>query len=131
MSISKINKTKPLSVKALSLINKLKPLVNNEDLSKLQGLHTIEENIDSFNNLDNIDNILLKNMYETEKEFEMRKILTLKIINIDFKDTTETINILTAINIGNMIMSKSKYNLSYDIETENVLKNILLRLINI
>ena len=79
MSTSKINKTKPLSVKALSLINKLKPLVNNEDLSKLSGLHTIEENIDSFNNLDNINNILLKNMYETEKEFEMRKILTLKI----------------------------------------------------
>ena len=122
--------SKPLSLKALSLINKLKPLINYQDLSKLPGLHTIDQNLDNFNNLDNIDNILLKNINENEKEFLMRKILTLKIINIDFKDTNEKINILTAINIGNMIISKSKYNLSYDIETKNVIKTIILRLIN-
>ena len=146
-------------VDPLSMFDRLKNLPkhydnsSNDILSKLNGLNITLPN----GNINiNINDIINKNVDENERDFEIRKRLTKKILNIELPKTksdhdvlfgnTESINMvkgvnltntkekintittITAINIGNMIMKKCKLGLKYDVDTESVIKYFMEKL---
>ncbi len=141
----------------LSMFDRLKNLPkhydnsSNDILSKLNGLNITLPN----GNINiNINDIINKNVDENGRDFEIRKRLTKKILNIELPkpksehvlfgntqgiamdqsgnlpNTKEKINAITAINIGNMIMRKCKLGLKYDVDTESVIKYFMEKLIH-
>jgi len=129
----------------LSMLGRLKNLPKHYDnssndnyiLSKLNGLNITLAN----GNIDiNINDIITKNCDETQKDFEIRIRLTNKLLHIELPNAhhpvdgskssilPNTINTITAINIGNMIMKKCKLGLKYDVDTESVITYFMKKL---
>jgi len=150
MSNSNANFDTQNIVDPLSMFDRLKNLPKHYDnssddiLSKLNGLNITLPN----GNINiNINDIINKNVDENERDFEIRKRLTKKILNIELPkpadkpafqverggtpflpNTKEKINTITTINIGNMIMKKCKLGLKYDVDTESVIKYFMEKL---
>ena len=156
MSNSNANFDTQNIVDPLSMFDRLKNLPKHYDnssddiLSKLNGINITLPN---GNITININDIINKNVDENERDFEIRKRLTKKILNIELPktksdhdvlfgntesinmvkgvnltNTKEKINTITAINIGNMIMKKCKLGLKYDVETESVITYFMKKL---
>ena len=157
MSNSNANFDKQNIAEPLSMFDRLKNLPkhydnsSNDILSKLNGLNITLPN----GNINiNINDIINKNVDENERDFEIRKRLTKKILNIELpkpsdkasdkpsvqvdrggtpflpntKEKINTITTITAINIGNMIMKKCKLGLKYDVDTESVITYFMKKL---
>ena len=156
MSNSNVNFNMQNITEPLSMFDRLKNLPKHYDnssddiLSKLNGINITLPN---GNITININDIINKNVDENERDFEIRKRLTKKILNIELPKTKsdhdvlfgntesinmvkgvnlthtkEKINTITAINIGNMIMKKCKLGLKYDVETESVITYFMKKL---
>lgn len=61
-----------------------------------------------------INNLIIKDLYEDESDFIERKEVTLKIYNYN-------VNPMTSVVLGRMIINKNKLGVTYDDDIENLI----------